>query len=128
MRLRIILPMAGVVTMLSGAQVIAGPVVVACGPGQHAIVRDTLVRGEDVTRVECVGSTVYRPTRYETQYETRYRARRPHRSWGKSALIIGGSAATGAGIGGIVHGKKGALLGAALGGGAASLYEGTRRR
>ncbi len=39
MRLRIMLPMAGVVTMLSGAQAIAGPVVVACGPGQHAIPR-----------------------------------------------------------------------------------------
>ena len=49
-------------------------------------------------------------------------------SWAKSALIIGGSAATGAGIGGIVHGKKGALIGSALGGGAASVYEGTRRR
>ena len=53
---------------------------------------------------------------------------RRHRSWAKSALIIGGSTATGAGIGGIVHGKKGALIGAALGGGASSIYEGTRRR
>ena len=32
------------------------------------------------------------------------------------------------GVGGIVGGKKGALIGAALGGGAASIYEATRRR
>jgi len=42
--------------------------------------------------------------------------------------MIGGSTATGAGIGGIVHGTKGALIGAALGGGASSIYEGARRR
>jgi hypothetical protein len=52
---------------------------------------------------------------------------KPHRSITKTALIIGGSAASGAGVGGIVGGKKGALLGAAIGGGAASIYEATRR-
>ncbi len=52
---------------------------------------------------------------------------RPQRSWQKSALIIGGSAASGAGVGAIVGGKKGALIGAALGGGASSIYEATRR-
>jgi hypothetical protein len=45
----------------------------------------------------------------------------------KTALIIGGSAASVRGVGGIVGGKKGALLGAAIGGGAASIYEATRR-
>ena len=53
---------------------------------------------------------------------------RPERSWGKTAMIVGGSAAGGAGIGGVVGGKKGALIGAAIGGGAASIYEATRRR
>ena len=52
----------------------------------------------------------------------------PERSWGKTAMIIGGSAAGGAGLGGIVSGKKGAMVGAAIGGGAASIYEATRRR
>ena len=52
---------------------------------------------------------------------------KPQRSITKTALIIGGSAASGAGVGGIVGGKKGALLGAAIGGGAASIYEATRR-
>ena len=50
------------------------------------------------------------------------------RSWSKTALIIGGSAASGAGVGGVVNGKKGALIGAAIGGGAASIYEATQRR
>lgn len=50
------------------------------------------------------------------------------RSWQKTAMVIGGSAASGAGVGGIVKGKKGALIGAAIGGGAASIYEATRRR
>jgi hypothetical protein len=51
-----------------------------------------------------------------------------NRSWGKTAMIVGGSAAGGAGVGGIVGGKKGALIGAAIGGGAASIYEATQRR
>jgi hypothetical protein len=49
------------------------------------------------------------------------------RSWAKTALILGGSAGTGAGIGAIAGGKKGALIGAAIGGGAASIYEATKR-
>ena len=51
----------------------------------------------------------------------------PRRSVAKTAMVIGGSAASGAGVGGIFGGKKGALIGAALGGGAASIYEATRR-
>jgi hypothetical protein len=133
MRLRFTLPTAAILTLLSGAQAIAGPVVVACGPGQHAIVRDTFVRGEPITRVECVGaayqSVAYRdPYADRDRYVRRVRSERRHRSWAKSALIIGGSAGTGAGVGAIVGGKRGALIGAALGGGAASLYEGARRR
>ena len=53
---------------------------------------------------------------------------RPTRSKTKTALIIGGSAASGAGVGAMIGGKKGALIGAAIGGGAASIYEATRRR
>jgi len=50
------------------------------------------------------------------------------RTWKKTAMIIGGSAASGAGVGAIMGGKKGALIGAAIGGGAASIYESTKRR
>ena len=128
MRMRMMLPMAGVLALLSGVPAFANPVVVTCRPGEHAIVRDGFVRGHAVTRVGCVANRGYRVVTYRTGYGRRYRATRPHRSWGKSALIIGGLAGTGAGIGGIVHGKKGAALGAALGGGVASLYEGAHRR
>jgi hypothetical protein len=53
--------------------------------------------------------------------------REPERSWGKTAMIIGGSSGAGAGIGGLIGGKKGALIGAAVGGGAATIYESTKR-
>jgi hypothetical protein len=53
---------------------------------------------------------------------------KPQRSWGKTALIIGGSAASGAGVGAVIGGKKGAITGAAIGGGAASIYEAIRRQ
>jgi len=45
------------------------------------------------------------------------------RDWKKTALVIGGTTATGAGLGAIFGGKKGALIGAAIGGGASSIYE-----
>ena len=54
--------------------------------------------------------------------------RAPKRDWKKTALMIGGSTAAGAGIGGLIGGKKGALVGAALGGGASTLFETTRNR
>ena len=129
MKLKLMLPTAAILTGLSGSQALAAaPIVVACGPSQHTIVRNTFVRGQAVTQVECVRGGAYRPTVYRTHDTGRYRAGRRHRSWGKTALVIGGSAATGAGIGGLVHGKKGALIGSALGGGVASLYEGAHRR
>jgi hypothetical protein len=52
--------------------------------------------------------------------------RAPRRDWKKTALVIGGSTATAAGIGALVGGKKGALVGAALGGGVSTLYETTK--
>lgn len=52
--------------------------------------------------------------------------RAPRRDWKRTALVVGGSTATAAGIGGLIGGKKGALVGAALGGGVSTLYETTR--
>ena len=52
--------------------------------------------------------------------------RAPGRDWKRTAMIIGGTTAAGAGIGGIVGGKKGALIGAAIGGGGATIYETTK--
>jgi hypothetical protein len=75
--------------------------------------------------------TVYRTAAAQPVQErvvVQERATQPQRSWGKTAMIVGGSAASGAGVGGLISGKKGALVGAAIGGGAASIYEATRRR
>jgi len=49
------------------------------------------------------------------------------RDWAKTAMVIGGTSAAGAGLGAIFGGKKGALIGAAIGGGGASLYEARKR-
>jgi hypothetical protein len=51
----------------------------------------------------------------------------PRRDWKKTALIIGGTTASGAGVGAIFGGKKGALIGAAIGGGASTIYEATKK-
>ena len=123
MRFRVMMA-AAILTGVCSTQAFAGPTIVSCSPGQHAVVRDSYSNGESVTRVHCVsGAETYR-----TRYVTRYSVERPRRSWGKTALTIAGGAGTGAGIGGLVNGKHGALIGAALGGGAASLYEGAKRR
>ena len=75
--------------------------------------------------------TVYRtaePVRQRVIVREEEEVASDDRSWGKTAMIIGGSAASGAGVGALIGGKKGALAGAAIGGGAASIYEATRRR
>jgi len=50
------------------------------------------------------------------------------RSVKKSAVIIGSSAAVGAGVGALAKGKKGALIGAAIGGGGAAIWDQITRR
>jgi hypothetical protein len=57
---------------------------------------------------------------------TSVRVEEPGRNWKKTALVIGGSTAGGAGLGAIFGGKKGALIGAAVGGGASTIYEATK--
>jgi hypothetical protein len=151
MRPKLLFTTAALLTVLSGSQLFASPVVVACGPGQHFIIRNRYLRGEPITRVSCVwnryettrparyyerGYVYHHPRYYERgyvyyhprHYERGYVYYQPHRSWRKSALIIVGSAGIGAGIGGLVGGGKGALIGAALGGGVGSLHEARRRR
>lgn len=55
--------------------------------------------------------------------------RRPaKRTWQKSAVIIGSAAGIGAGVGAVTKGKKGALIGAAIGGGAATVWDQVTRR
>jgi len=69
--------------------------------------------------------TVYRSANVSRETEVS-RESRPTRSWQKTAMVIGGSTAGGAGLGGLIGGKKGALIGAALGGGASTIYEASK--
>jgi hypothetical protein len=69
---------------------------------------------------------VARRASFERPYTTE-RVSRPAPSWQKSALLIGGSAAGGAGIGALIGGKKGAGIGALLGGGTAAIYDQIKR-
>jgi hypothetical protein len=91
-----------------------GPVVVNCGAYARPVVRYTGTGQYRRERVICV-SSVRRgaPARRVV----------PHRSWKKSALVIGGATAAGAATGALVGGKKGALIGAAAGAGAGTVYE-----
>ncbi|MEX2273032.1 MAG: hypothetical protein WD690_16275 [Vicinamibacterales bacterium] len=57
-----------------------------------------------------------------------YTERRPVRSKTKSAVIIGTSAAAGAGVGALIGGKKGAIIGAVAGGGGAAVWDQITRR
>ena len=122
-------------------------VVVECGPGQRAVMEQRRINGRTQVIARCEGArasaVVYdeygraiqtRPVAYGTsraaarRSTVQYAERAPRRSKTKSALMIAGSAATGAGVGGAIKGKKGALIGAAIGGGSASIYEAAKRR
>ena len=85
---------------------------------QQPVYRDDIVR-----RPVARATTVAQPSRTRVVTEER----EPERSWGKTAMVIGGSTGAGAGIGGLIGGKKGALIGAAVGGGAATIYEARKR-
>ncbi len=94
-----------------------------------AIEEDPVVtyRSADSTRVgrraRPVRTVVVEP---EPEVVTRTVVRERGRDWKKTAMIVGGSTAAGAGVGGIMGGKKGALIGAAIGGGASTIYETTK--
>ena len=94
---------------------------------QLVAARPAAVVTQPATRSVTPRRAVYRPAAPAATERAAVRDEAPQRSWKKSALIIGGSTASGAGLGGILGGKKGALIGAAIGGGASSIYEATQR-
>ncbi len=68
------------------------------------------------------------PARARTMTQRVYTERRPVRTKTKSAVIIGTSAAAGAGVGALIGGKKGAIIGAVAGGGGAAVWDQVTRR
>jgi hypothetical protein len=119
-------------------------VVVECGAGQRAVMAQRRINGNTQVAARCERAQgreavydEYGRTRRVAYQASRPVARRsnvqyvervPERTKTKSVLMIAGSAATGAGVGGALKGTKGALIGAAVGGGAASIYEAAKRR
>jgi hypothetical protein len=70
-----------------------------------------------------VQSAAYEPASRPRQAVRAGEANSGTRSWQKEAVIIGGGAAAGAGIGAIAGGKKGAAIGAISGGVAGLIYD-----
>jgi hypothetical protein len=99
----------------------AQPVYAPFDQGRQPVYRDPIVT-RPVTRTTSAAPARQRVVTREPDVR-----RESDRSWGKTAMIIGGSSGAGAGIGGLIGGKKGALIGAAVGGGAATIYESTKR-
>ena len=132
----------------------ASNALLTCEPTQQVVVRHVVVDRQLQLSMQCVTSPGAGAVRYQDDLVAPvYRAQpinavrtvraparaatttrtaavqdvEPKRSWKTSALIIGGAAGAGAGIGGIADGKKGALIGAAIGAGAASIFEAIKR-
>ena len=139
-------------TLLTGADALA----LGCGPDEAAVVQHFTFQGERGVNRECVvvsapwaaamtQTGLVAPAQFastpapvttaaRTTAPALRQARqadgssRDGRTWKKTALVIGGSTAAGAGIGGLIGGKKGALIGTAIGGGGSTIYEAMKRR
>ncbi len=108
----------------------AGAPSVDCGSGREAVLQPVVVNGESSFQVKCIATARERslasaaPTAAPAPLPAVAPADvKDSRSVKESALIIGGSAGAGAGIGAIAKGKKGAALGAAIGGVAGTVYD-----
>jgi hypothetical protein len=117
-------PIAGAVVgqAVAPRAVAAAPMVATAAPLVATLDGDPRLVSAPVYR------TAARPVRYQTGEYAPVRQVKRGRSWQKSALIIGSSAGIGAGVGAGVKGKKGALIGAAVGGGAATIWDQITRR
>ena len=115
--LRVPVSRDGVTVLDNGLQPMAQsyPVVERAGARPYLVARDGRVYQE------------VRPAAPVRTSSTRVIERAPRRDWKKTAMVVGGSSLAAAGLGGLIGGRKGALIGAAVGGGAATLYEVTKR-
>lgn len=139
---------AGSRTLLTGADALA----LGCRPDEAAVIQRFTFQGERGLNSQCVvvstpwaaalttaaatgpaqfapaPATVARTTAASPVGRARQTESSNGRTWKKTALVIGGSTAAGAGIGGLIGGKKGALIGTAIGGGGSTIYEAMKRR
>ncbi len=120
---------AGAVACVSGpaATTPATAFAPAAYPGSVMRVADTSTRPYATPAVITEPVEVYRPRSVPVRYGTREVAR-PTRTVKKSVAIIAGSTAAGAVVGGLAKGKKGALIGGIVGGGAATVWDQMTRR
>jgi len=110
------------VTCITRSSAYAPSAAYAAQPYAQPVYQQPVYRDDIVRRPVARATTVSQPSRRVVTED-----REPERSWGKTAMVIGGSTGAGAGIGGLIGGKKGALIGAAVGGGAATIYEARKR-
>lgn len=120
--------------------VLAGAPSVDCGSGREAVLQPVVVNGRSSVQVKCIATARERsvastaspvvsaaspaaPTAPTAVPAATAADAKDSRSMKESALIIGGSAGAGAGIGAIAKGKKGAAVGAAIGGVAGTVYD-----
>ena len=103
----------------------AAPVAQAA-PVRYVTARPAPVVYQDLEDARVVRTSSARPV--QTRRVVYQEPVRQTRSVKKSVAIIGSSAAVGAGIGALAKGKKGALIGAAIGGGGAAVWDQITRR
>lgn len=122
--------------------VLASAPSVDCGIGREAILQPVVVDGKSTVQVKCItvarersvayaasGSGAQAPVTVREVSGAPVNPANPanevkkSRSAKETALIIGGSAGAGAGIGAVTKGKKGALAGAVIGGVAGTVYD-----
>ncbi len=118
---------AGSVACLSSAATTTPAAAYAATPGRATSVSDVPSRGYASPAVINEPVEVYRPRATPVRYQSRDEARAT-RSVKNSVAIIASYTAVGATIGGLAKGKKGALIGGIVGGGAATVWDQVTRR
>ncbi len=124
--------------------VLASTPQIDCGSGREAVLQPLVANGKTSVQVKCIATARERSvvstaspavSAASPAVSAASRAApaavpaapatdtKDSRSLKESALIIGGSAGAGAGIGAIAKGKKGAAVGAAIGGVAGTVYD-----